>query len=342
MSVQKAAALTIASAAAVFAVIAVGICVGSVFVPPSHIFAVIENKIFGTALPDYVPQSDVSIIFSVRMPRVFLAFLVGAALAASGAAVQSVLNNPLASPFTLGTSSGASLGASLVIVFEISLFGSFTVAFAGLIFAVAAMFFMVAFAKRLDRSLQSSTVVLTGMVLSLFISAVVTLIASAADEKYKQLMRWQNGSFAGRGWNYDGMMLVMLAVCMVILMLNSRELDILTFGDEQAQSVGLNTGRKKTILLVVSAVLSGTAVSFAGVIGFVDLIAPHIARKIFGAKHKVLIPMSAVTGGIFMVLCDLAARTVIVPNELPVGVVTSLIGAPFFAFVFFKRRTEGK
>lgn len=339
MSRRKAVTLTAVSIAAVFVTLVLGICIGSVFVPPSHIFAVMGNKLFGAPLPPDVPQSSVSIIFSVRMPRVFLAFIVGAALSVSGAAVQSVLKNPLASPFTLGTSSGASLGASLVIVSGVTFMGTFSLAFAGLSSAIITMFFMIAFARRLDRSLQSSTVVLTGMVLSLFINAIVTLIANTADEKYKQLMKWQSGSFAGRGWEYDGIMLGVLALCMVVFMLKARELDILTFGDEQAQSIGLDTRRAKTLLLVLSAVLSGTAVSFAGVIGFVDLIAPHIARKLFGADHRTLIPMSAVTGGVFMVLCDLAARIVIVPNELPVGVVTALIGAPFFAFVFFKRRT---
>lgn len=338
MSRSKATVLTAASVAAVFAVFILGTGIGSVFIPPAHIIRVIANAVFGTPLGDDIPSSSVSIILSVRMPRVFLAFFVGAALAVSGAAVQSVLKNPLASPFTLGTSSGASLGASIVIAANITVFGTFTLAFSGIIAAIITMFLMVSFAKKLDRSLQSSTVVLTGMVLSLFISAIVSLIANIADEKYKQIMKWQSGNFAGRGWSYTILLAVVLAVCFTIFMLNSRELDILTFGDEQAQTVGLDTGRSKALLLILSAALSGTAVAFAGVIGFVDLIAPHIARKLFGAKHKLLLPMSAVTGGIFMVICDLIARTVIVPNELPVGVVTSLIGAPFFAYVYFRRR----
>ncbi len=127
------------------------------------------------------------------------------------------------------------------------------------------------------------------------------------------------------------------AICLAYFMLKSRELDLLTFGDEQSQSAGVRTRREKALILLVTAVLSGTAVAFAGVIGFVDLISPHIARRIFGAEHKLLLPMSALIGGTFMVLCDLAARTVMAPNELPVGVVTSLIGAPFFAWVFFRR-----
>lgn len=318
--------------------IIIGICVGSVSVSPFHIFAAIKNAFFDAPLPDNVPQSEVSIIAGIRLPRVLLSFIVGAAFSVSGAAVQSILRNPLASPFTLGTSSGASLGASIVIVTGFSLFGSFSTAAGGAIFAVLTMFLMISFAKRLDRSLQSSTVVLTGMVLSLFISAIVTLMANFSDEKYRQLMKWQNGSFAGRGFSYSAVLLAIFAVCFTVFMFKSKELDLLTFGDEQAQSIGLNTARSKTVMLVFASVLSGTAVAFAGVIGFVDLIAPHVTRKIFGPRHKLLLPMTALVGGAFMTICDVAARTLASPNELPVGVITSIIGAPFFAAVFFKRK----
>lgn len=316
----------------------IGICVGSVSVSPLHIFAAVKNAFFGAPLPEDVPQSEVSIIAGIRLPRVVLSFIVGAAFSVSGAAVQSVLRNPLASPFTLGTSSGASLGASLVIVTGFSLFGSFSTAAGGAVFAVLTMFMMISFARRLDKSLQSSTVVLTGMVLSLFISAVVNLLANFSDEKYRQLMKWQNGSFAGRGFGYSAVLLAVFAVCSIVFMIRSKELDLLTFGDEQAQSIGVNTARSKTVLLVLASVLSGTAVAFAGVIGFVDLIAPHVTRKIFGPRHKLLLPMTALVGGAFMTICDVAARTLTSPNELPVGVITSIIGAPFFAAVFFKRK----
>lgn len=313
----------------------IGICVGSVAVSPFHIFAAIKNDFFGAPLPSDVTDGEVSIIAGIRLPRVVLGFIVGAAFAVSGAAVQSVLRNPLASPFTLGTSSGASFGASIVIVTGITLFGNYSTAVGGAVFAVITMFIMVAFARQLDKSLQSSTVVLTGMVLSLFISAAVNLMATYSDEKYRQLMKWQNGSFAGRGFGYSAVLLGVFAVCFTVFMLKSRQLDLLTFGDEQAMSIGVNTSTAKTLLLVLASVLSGTAVAFAGVIGFVDLIAPHITRKIFGPKHKLLLPMTALVGGTFMTICDVTARTLAVPNELPVGVITSLIGAPFFAAVFY-------
>lgn len=327
----------IVTAAASLAVIILGIAVGSVFVSPDHILRIFGNRMFGTSLGN-VPASYESIIMEIRFPRVVLGFLTGAALSVCGVTVQSVLKNPLASPFTLGVSSGASLGAGLVIAFELYFLGSFTLPAAGLVFGVATMFLMVAFASKIDRTLQGSTIILTGMVMSLFVNGIVTLMANAKGEKYQQIMRWQTGTFSGRKWDYAAILAVVFAVCFVFMLARSREMDLLTFGDEQAGSVGLNVRSAKASLMIVTAVLAGTAVSLAGVIGFVDLISPHIARKLFGAKHRILLPMAAVVGGIFMVLCDLLARTVIPPNELPVGVVTSLLGAPFFAWVFFSRR----
>lgn len=329
--------LAVASVIAAVTIIIAGTGAGSVFVPPAQILKIFGNKLFGTALED-VPPSSVSIIWEIRFPRVLLGFLVGAALSVSGAAVQSVLKNPLASPYTLGVSSGASLGAGIIISGEFYFLGTFTLPAAGLTFGIASMFIMVWFAAKIDKSLQGTTIVLTGMVMSLFVNGIVTVMANARDEKYKQIMKWQTGSLSGRKWEYTAVLAVVLAVITALMLFRSKEMDLLTFGDEQARSVGLDTRSAKILLLTAAAVLSGTAVAFAGVIGFVDLIAPHIARKLFGAKHKVLLPMSALIGGVFTVLCDLFSRTVSAPNELPVGAVTALIGAPFFAWIFFSRR----
>lgn len=167
--------------AAVSAIIT-GVCAGSVFVPPAHLLKIFGSALFGAGLED-VPDSSVSIIMTIRLPRVLLGFLTGAALSACGTAVQSVLRNPLASPFTLGVSSGASLGAGIVIACELTFLGSFTLPAAGLIFGIAAMFLMVAFASRIDRTLRGGTIVLTGMVLSLFVNGIVSLMANAKDEK---------------------------------------------------------------------------------------------------------------------------------------------------------------
>ena len=325
-----------------FAVLSIifGIGIGSVYVPPREILSAISVRMFGDPMPEGLESTTVNIIMDLRMPRVILAFLTGAALSASGAAVQSVLRNPLASPYTLGVSSGASLGAGIVIAAGFTFLGQFTLAAAGLASALLTMFAAVAFTSRIDTSFESSTIVLTGMVISLFISAIVNLMANLADEKYKQILKWQTGSFSGRGWGYCAVLAVVSAVCIAVYISRSRELDLMSFGDEQAASAGIDPAKTRRFLLIVMSVLTGTAVAFSGVIGFIDMIAPQIVRRIFGAKHSMVIPMSAIVGGTFMVICDIAARTLTAPSELPVGTVTALIGAPFFAYVFFRRRKK--
>ena len=333
-------ALIVTPLIAVFAII-IGVAFGSVSIEPLNVITVVLHKIFGTKLSSDFNQSTVAIIWELRLPRVMLAFLVGAALSASGAVIQSVLRNPLASPFTLGVSSGASLGAGLVIAFSISipfLNNNFTLPLAGLLFGLATVLISIFFATRIDKNLQSTTIVLCGLVLSMFINAVFMLISSFSGDKMQQILKWQMGTFSSKGWDYVVIMFFVLIICIAIIMCFCQELDILTFGEEQAASIGVETKKVKWIMLIISSVLTGCAVAFAGIIGFVDLIVPQIVRRIFTAKHKYVIPFSALFGGIFMVVVDLIARTIISPSELPVGVVTALIGAPFFGYVFLKRR----
>lgn len=317
-----------------------GVCVGSVFISPRDIFSVLLNKVLGMKLPEGFDATNISIIWQLRLPRVFLAFLVGAALSASGAVVQSVLKNPLASPFTLGVSSGASFGVAIVIAtgFYLPLIGSFTLPLAGLVFGMLTVFLAVLLATRVDKNLGSATIVLTGMVFSLFMNGIVTLLAGLFPEKYPIIIRWQMGTFSAKGWSYVLMLFPILIIGILIILFFSRELDILTFGEEQASAIGVETKKVKWILLLITAVLTGTAVAFAGVIGFIDLIAPHIVRKLFGSKHKIVVPMSALLGGTFMVLCDLISRTIVAPKELSIGVVTSILGAPFFAYIYLRKK----
>jgi len=327
---------------AVFAMI-IGVALGSVYISPDKIISVISNRIFNTALSENVLPSDSVIIWQLRMPRVALAFLIGGALSASGAVVQSVLKNPLASPFTLGVSSGASLGAGVVIAFSFSipfLGYNATLILAALAAGLVSVYLCILFASKIDKSLQSTTIVLCGMVFSMFINAMFTLLASFSGDKMQQILKWQLGTFSAKGWEYAGIMLVVLLICLIVLSFYSSELDILTFGEEQATAMGVETKKVKWILLIVSSVLTGCSVAFVGVIGFVDLIVPHIVRRMFTSRHKYLIPLSAIIGGILMIVVDLTARTIISPRELGTGIVTSLIGAPFFAYVYFKGRKK--
>jgi iron complex transport system permease protein len=189
--------------------------------------------------------------------------------------------------------------------------------------------------------MTNNTIILCGMVFSLFLSAVLTLLSAIFSDDLKRITMWQMGSFAMRGWSYVRLLLPFFAVGTVGILFHVKEMDIIAFGDDQAKSIGVEAGGIRKRLLFFSAILTGAAVALSGVIGFVDLIAPHAARKITGSRHICLIPMSFLIGGSLMVLTDLLARTVISPSELPVGAITALIGAPFFAWVYFKRRRAG-
>ena len=321
-------------------VIMMGVGLGSVYVPPDHIIYILSNKIFSTPLPTDMQSVSISIVWKLRLPRTLLAFIVGGAVAVSGTVMQSVLKNPLASSYTLGVSSGASLGAAIVIVtgFNIPFLGLFTLPVIGLTFGLLTVFSAVKFAARMDKNLENNTIILVGMVFSLFVNAILTLISAMSKDHLAQLTLWQMGSFSLKDWSNVIILFPIVLIGVIILQNYSKEMDIMTFGEEQAFTMGVNVHKIKWILLSLSAALTGSAISFVGVIGFIDLIAPHVVRRIFGSSHKTIIPMSVIFGGSFMVICDLIARTIISPSELPVGAITALVGAPFFAYVYFSRK----
>ncbi|MGL5316620.1 MAG: FecCD family ABC transporter permease [Peptostreptococcaceae bacterium] len=331
--------LVILSIFIVFIIICIGTSVGSSNINILDTISIIGNKMFNIPLREGIEPKNVSIIWNLRLPRVLLAFMVGGCLATSGAVVQSVLKNQLASPYTLGVSSGASLGAGFIIVTGVSipLLGAFTLPLVGFVFGLVTVSSVLAFASKIDRNMSNNTIILAGMVFSLFVNAVLTTLTALFSQDLKSITLWQMGSFAMKGWSYVGLILPFCIVGMLGVIRYIREMDILTFGEEQAKAVGVNTEKVKKRLFIFSTVLTGGAVALSGVIGFVDLIAPHVVRKIFGSSHKYVLPMSFVFGGCLMVVTDLISRTVVSPSELPVGAVTAIIGAPFFAYVYFKK-----
>ncbi|MCR4643523.1 MAG: iron ABC transporter permease [Lachnospiraceae bacterium] len=322
-------------------ILAVGL--GSVSLSPGKIMAILFHKLFGRELPGDISASMVSILWDIRIPRAACAFIVGAMLSLSGAVVQSLLQNPLASSYTLGVSSGASLGAALIIVSGITLpiLNYLLLPLTGFVFGLGTVLLVLFCSVRLDRNLRSHTIILFGMILSLFVNAILTMLSAAFSQHMQRLILWQMGSFSGRRWEHAG---ILLAICLAGTFLTCmfhRELDLMSFGEEDASSVGVDTSRSRFLLLILSSVLTGAAVCFTGVIGFIDLAAPHAVRRLFGASHRILLPMSALIGGAFLALADLLARTVLSPQEIPVGAVTALLGAPFFLWVYFgsRRRT---
>jgi len=321
-------------------IIAAAASLGSSGISFADTVLIILHKTFRLPLAPSIDPKNVSIVWLLRLPRVLLAFFAGGCLAISGAVCQSVLRNPLASPYILGVSSGASLGAGIIIVSGIALpiLSGFTLPLTGFVFGLATVFLVTVFSSRIDRTMSNNTVILCGMVLSLFLNAVLTTMSAIFSDDLRRIALWQMGSFAMRGWTYIYLLLPFFAIGSAGIFLYTREMDILSFGDDHAKSTGVETGTLRIKLLALCAILTGAAVALCGVIGFVDLIAPHAARRISGSQHKYLIPMSFILGGSLMTLTDLIARTVISPSELPVGAITALIGAPFFAWVYFKRR----
>lgn len=321
------------------AIIWLGTSIGSSDISLFDTLSIIGNKTLNLPLSENVTSKYIAIIWKLRLPRVLLAFLVGGCLATSGAVVQSILKNELASPYTLGVSSGASLGAGFIIVTGISLplIGAFTLPLIGFVFGLITVFSVIVFSTKIDKTMSNNTVVLVGMVLSLFVNALLTTLTAFFSNDLKSITLWQMGSFAMRGWTYVGLILPFFLVGMLGVFKYTKEMDILTFGEEQAKAVGVDTYKVKRKLFVYCAILTGGSIALSGTIGFVDLIAPHVVRKAFGSNHKYVIPMSFLFGGGLMVIADLISRTIFAPIELPVGAVTALIGAPFFAYVYFKK-----
>jgi iron complex transport system permease protein len=316
-----------------------GVCLGSSRISVKDTLAVIGTKLHLQSGRSVVKATTTAIVWDLRMPRALLAFIAGAALSVAGAVFQSVLRNPLASPSLLGVSSGASLGAALVMLsgFSLPLAASFSLPLGGFLFGFATVLVVLLFARVLDRAVSNNTIILFGMVFSLFVNAILTLLSAFYRDELKNLLYWEMGSFALKGWKTIGVALPCTALGLLGIVFFCREMDILTFGEEEAQTLGVNTRRLRVWLLFCAALLTGGVTALCGSIGFVDLIAPHIARSLVGSRHSRVLPLAALLGGSLLVLTDLLARTVVSPAELPVGAVTAIIGAPFFAWVYFRR-----
>jgi iron complex transport system permease protein len=320
--------------------ICAGTSLGSSLISPGDTLRVILFKVFNLSPQAPLDPKTIPIVWNLRFPRALLAFLAGGALSVSGAVFQSVLKNQLASPYILGVSAGASLGAALILLtgFTLPLLGGFTLPATGFLAGLLTIFFVMSFSSRLDGNFSNNTIILFGMVFSLFINALLTTLSALYREEMRNLLFWQMGSFSLKGWPYVGLMLPFLILGSLGLFRYTREMDILTFGEEEALSIGVDARKVRQKLLTASAILTGGAVALSGAIGFVDLIAPHLARKLVGSSHRYVLPMSFITGGTLLIVTDLAARTIVSPSELPVGAVTAIIGAPFFAWVYFKKR----
>lgn len=314
------------------------VCAGSVALPPLQTLQVIGKAILG------IPQegANVAIILSVRLPRVLCVALTGAALALCGGVMQGLLRNPLADGSTLGVSAGASLGAVIAIALSISfpfvqLAGTMVMAIAG---AILSLGIILALSYKLDRSFSSHTVILIGIVYAMFISGILSLMIAFSGEKLRSITYWTMGSLQGSTYTNALMLLIALLIFGTVMLLHARELNAFAVGEANARSVGVNVKRVRLLMLISASALIGVCVSVGGTIGFVGLVTPHILRLIAGPNHKKLLPATVFGGAIFLMLCDLLARVIISPVELPIGVVTSLIGAVVFTVILLRGRKE--
>lgn len=313
------------------------VALGSVTVPMGKTVQIICNSVCGIAQRD---ANMSSIILSVRLPRVLCVALVGASLSLCGAAMQGLLRNPLADGSTLGVSSGASLGAVIAIAFGVSIpalpFAGTTVL--AIVFAFASLILILGLSYKLDFSLSTNTIILIGIVFSMFASSLISLVITFVGEKAGTIVFWTMGSLSGSTYLNAATLLTALLVCGFVLIRRGRELNAFSVGESFAHGIGVDVRRVKIETLVAVSVLIGVCVSVGGTIGFVGLVTPHMVRMITGPNHKKLLPVSIFGGAVFLMLCDLLARTVLRPRELPVGVITSLIGAVLFVAIYTRSR----
>jgi len=322
------------------AVMVLCVCAGSVSIPIKDTLTAIWNTLFGLPIPTGISQS---IIVFVRLPRVICVALVGASLSLCGGAMQGLLRNPLADGSTLGVSSGASLGAVLAIAFGISIPGipiAGTVIMA-MLFAFLSLVLILTLSYKVDFSLSTNTIILMGVIFTMFAHSLISLIITFSGDKIKSIMFWTMGSLAGSSFQNALILFSALVIFGMLILRYSRELNAFAIGEDNARHVGVNVKKVKLVTLISVSALIGVCVSIGGTIGFVGLVIPHMTRMIVGPNHRRLLPMSMFTGATFLMLADLLGRVLLNPLELPIGVVTSFIGSITFVFIFYNSRKAG-
>lgn len=311
------------------AVAGASMLMGTVDITPAQVLALVAGD--GEA-----PEQARLILMEIRLPRILLAVLVGYALALGGVVFQAVLRNPLADPFILGVSSGSACGAVLGIALGFG-FGVPALSFAG---ALLSVFLLLAIGSKTIGT-ESSTILLTGVIINAFFTATVMFFLSiAADEKLHTMLFWLYGDLSQPSYRQLALIAPVLLPVSLVLYGLSRHLDLLTMGEDTAMRLGMDVVRTKLTLLILVSLTVSVVVAFSGIIGFVGLIVPHLVRMACGSDHRLLIPLAALGGAAFLIAADTLARTLLAPTELPVGVISAFLGAPFFIFLLRTRGTR--
>ncbi|MGC5332018.1 FecCD family ABC transporter permease [Micromonospora sp. DT62] len=328
----------VAGVAAVLVALVAGVSLGPVSLPPGSVAAELLNLIPGVHLDSGLSEREIAIVTELRLPRVVLGLLVGGLLALAGGCYQGVFRNPLADPYLLGVAAGAGLAVTAVITLGAGAGGALTglpltiplAAFVGSIGAVA-MTYLLGVSGGRGRS--TATLILAGVAVSAFLSAGQTYLLQRNSDSIQQVYSWLLGRLATAGWHDVRLVLPYFLLTAFVVLLHRRELDVLSVGDDEATSLGLHPQRSRYLLIAAASLGTAAAVSASGLIGFVGIIVPHTVRLLAGSSYRVILPLSLLFGGAFLALTDVVARTAAAPSEIPIGVVTALLGGPFFVLV---------
>jgi len=314
--------------------------IGSARIPFLTTSSILLSRVPAIDIVATWPSTMETIILEIRLPRVILAGIVGAALSVAGATYQGLFRNPLADPYLIGVAQGASLGAVVGFLLPSHWHGmGLTIvpllAFIGALASVSIVYGL----SRVSRMLGVTRLILAGVALGALLSAIVSYLTITSGEKIHGIIFWLMGSFSLSQWSEIRIALPVVVAGVIVIMIYSRSLNLIQLGEEQAQQLGINVERLKIILLGAATVITAAAVSFVGIIGFVGIIIPHMVRLIWGPDYRFLLPLSVLIGGVFLILADVAARTVMAPSEIPVGIFTAACGVPFFLYLL-RRRTQ--
>lgn len=330
------------------AVVLLATTLGSVRIPFSTCFEVILSRLpflhVSPSLPEVLGttltlESLETIILDIRLPRIFLAGLVGAALSVAGATYQGLFRNPLADPYLLGVASGAGLGATVAMLMPftaawMSLGAVPLFAFLGAVGAVTVVYLL----ARVGRTLPVTTLILAGVALGAFLSSITSYLMTVCGEELHGIVFWLLGGLSLTKWNEVWVVLPCVVAGIAVIWIHARPLNVMQLDEEQAQQLGINVERVKLVLLGVATLITSSAICFTGLIGFVGIIVPHAVRLIWGPDHRFLLPLSTLVGAIFLILADTLAHSLLPPTEIPVGVITAFCGAPFFLYLLRKRK----
>ncbi|WP_205516554.1 iron ABC transporter permease [Paenibacillus sp. SYP-B3998] len=317
--------------------ITLAVMLGPVRIDPETVWKIALSHLPGmNGLVDETwSKAQTHIIWDIRFPRVLLGVVVGAGLAVVGVAIQALTRNSLADPYILGVSSGASVSATLVILFGFfKVFGQYALSFSAFLGSLTAMVMVFVFA-RVGGAISTTRLLLSGIAVSTIMSAATSFIVTMAprEEGIRSAMYWMMGSLTGAKWSYLSIPALMIMIGTMILLLHYRSLNALLMGDDTAVTLGVNVNAFRKFLVIVTALLTGSIVAVSGSIGFIGLMIPHIVRLMVGSDHRRVLPVSLLFGAIFVVWCDVFARLVLAPEELPLGIVTAMCGGPFFIWL---------